>query len=138
MNLIMSELYRVMFQNKLPRVLREMEEMLQFTPDKGIGDWFLLKKHTIIRVYGFVREPFIFLVFLTPGIFALEFIRHKLIVENEHFLSFRKTSEIKFHLMVGPFIIKIKADLPMVEGLLQDMNFMKSTKINYDPHHIIS
>ena len=26
----------------------------------------------------------------------------------------------------------------MVDGLLQDMNFMKATKINYDPHHIIS
>ena len=26
----------------------------------------------------------------------------------------------------------------MIEGLLQDMNFMKASKINYDPHHIIS
>ena len=26
----------------------------------------------------------------------------------------------------------------MIGGLLQDMNFMKSSKINYDPHHIIS
>ena len=65
-------------------------------------------------------------------------MRHKLIVGNAHFLSFRKASEIKFPLKVGPFIIKNKASLPLVEGLLQDMNFMKATKINYDPHHIIS
>ena len=26
----------------------------------------------------------------------------------------------------------------MVEGLLQDMNFLKATKINYNPCHIIS
>ena len=26
----------------------------------------------------------------------------------------------------------------MIGGLLQDMNFMKTSKINYDPHHIIS
>ena len=28
MNLIMAEIYRVMFQNKLPRFFQEMEEML--------------------------------------------------------------------------------------------------------------
>ena len=40
MNLIMTKIYRVMFQNKLPRVLPEMEEMLQFSPDRKVGDFF--------------------------------------------------------------------------------------------------
>ena len=62
--------------------------------------------------------------FLTPRIFSLEFIIQKLIVENEHFLSFRNSYEIKFPLKVGPFIIKNKAALSVGEGLLQDMNFM--------------
>ena len=80
MNLIMAEIYQVMFQNRLLRVLPEMEEMLEFSPDIRVGDWFLLKEHTIIKVYGFVHEPYILPTFLTPMILALEFIRHKLIM----------------------------------------------------------
>ena len=122
MNLIMSEVYRVMFQDKLPRVFLEMEEVLQFIPSRRVRDWLLLKEHTIIRVYGFIHEPYIFPTFLTPRIFSLKFIKRKLIVENEHFLSFIKDFEIKFPLNVGPFIIKNKATLPVFEGLLHDMN----------------
>ena len=57
MNLIMLEVYKVIFQDKLPIVLPEMEEVLQFNPYIRVGDWFLLKEHIIIRVYGFVHEP---------------------------------------------------------------------------------
>ena len=101
-----------------------MQEMLQFATDRRVGDCFLLNEDTIIIAYGFFHEPYIFPAFLTPRIFSLEFIRHKLIVENEHFINFRKASEIKFPLNVGPFIIKNKFSLPVIEGLLQDMNFM--------------
>ena len=59
-------------------------------PYKRVGDCFFLKEHTTIIVYGFVHEPYILLEFLTPSIFALEFIRHKLIIENHHFLRSRK------------------------------------------------
>ena len=95
-----------------------MEEILQFSLDRRIGDWFLLKEHTIIRLYGFVHETYIMPTLLTPRIFSLEFIRQKINVENEYLLSFRKASEIKFPLKVGPFIIKNKDSLPIVEGLL--------------------
>ena len=56
MNLIMSELYGITLQEKLPRVLPKMEEVLQFNPDRRIGDCFLLKEQSIIRIYGFVHE----------------------------------------------------------------------------------
>ena len=115
-----------------------MEEKLQFSPDRRVGNCFFLKEHTIIKVYGFFHEPYIFPTLLTPKIFSMEFIKHKLIVENEHFINFRKDYEIKLPLKVGPFVIKNKASLLVIEGLLQNMNLMKSTKINYDPHHIIS
>ena len=68
----------------------------------------------------------------------MEFIRQKLIVENEHFISFKKATEIKFPWVVGPFIIKIKVALTVVEILLQEMNFKKSIAVNYDLHHVIS
>ena len=84
----------------------------------------------------FPHLPYILPTFLTPRVFSLEFIRHNLIVENEHFISFKKEFEITLPQVVGPFIIKNKYALPAVEALLQEMTFKKATKINCDPHHI--
>ena len=123
MNLLMSEVYKVFFQNKLPKVLPVMKELLQFSLDKRMGDWFLFEEHTVIRIYGFTHKPCILPAFITPRVFALELIRPKLIVEHEHFISFKKASEIKFPWLVGPFIIKSKAAFPLVESLLKEMGF---------------
>ena len=51
-------------------------------------------------------------------------------MENEHFSSFKKDFEIKFPWVVGPFIIKNKVALPVVESLLQEMNFKKAFAVN--------
>ena len=96
MNFLMDEVYKVFFHNKLPRVLLIMKEFLQFSPNKRIGDWFLLEEDTIFRVYGLTHEPYILPAFLTPRIFAVELIIQNIIVENEHFINFKKASEIKF------------------------------------------
>ena len=133
MNLLMAEVYKVFFQKKLPRVLPLMKESLQFSLDMKIGDWFQLEERTIIRVYGFIHDPYILPTFLTPKVFDLELIRKKLIVENEHFISFKKASEIKFPWVIGPFIIKNKAALHVVESILQEMDFKIDFAVNYDP-----
>ena len=112
--------------------------MLQFSPERRIGDWFLFEQGTMIRLYGFVHQPYILPRFLTLRVFALELIKHKLIVENEHFLNFKKYSEIKFPWVVSPFIFKNKFALPMIEILLREMGFQTEVAINYVPHHIIS
>ena len=91
MNFLMAPMYNVFFQEILPRVLPKMKEILQLSPERRIGDWFLSKHGTMIRVYGFVHQPYILPAFLTMRVFALEIIRQKLIVEDEHFLSFKKT-----------------------------------------------
>ena len=115
-----------------------MKEFMQFSPEKRIGDWILLEEGTIIRVYGFTHEPYILPAFLTPIIFTWLLVRQKLIFENEHFINFRKSSEIKFPWVVGPFIIKSKDALTLVEILLKYIGFQTYTSINYDPHYIIS
>ena len=96
MNLLMVEFYNFFFQNKLPKEIQLMKEDLQFAPDRKMGDWFLLEEHTIIMVYGFTHEPYILAAFLTPRVFALELVRHKLIVQYEHFISFKRASKINF------------------------------------------
>ena len=46
-----------------------MKEMLQFSPEKRIGDWVLREEGTAIKLYGFVYQPYILPYFLTPGYF---------------------------------------------------------------------
>ena len=84
------------------------------------------------------HQTYVLLAFLTPRIFLLELIRKNLIVENEHFIKFKKSSKIKFPWVVGPFITKSKDYLPVVESLLKEMKFQTVVAINYDPHHVIS
>ena len=137
-NTMMAEIDKLLFDDVLPRVLEEMRLMLQSSSEDKIGDWFLYKDFIVLRVYGFTGEPYRLPVFLTPRIFALEFMRQRLCVEEEHFGAFKKYSNVKFPLKVGPFIFKNKSDVLFIEKLLEVMDFQKEQRINYDPHHIIS
>ena len=78
MNFLMALVYNVFFQERLPRVLPKMKEILQLSPERRIGDWFLSKHGTMIRVYGFVHQHYILPAFFTARVFALELIRHRL------------------------------------------------------------
>ena len=82
-----------------------------------------MEEGTAIRICGFFRPPYFLPSFLTPIIFSLDLIRQKLVVEKEHFINFKKSSEIKFPWVIGPFIIKSRVYLPMVEYLLKEMEF---------------
>ena len=137
-NSIMSEMYKMLFDEELPRVLEEMKCLMQSSPEDRVGDWFLHKDSTVLRVYGFTGKPYKLPAFLTPRIFALEFTRQRLQSEEEHFGDFKKSSNIKFPLKVGSFIFKNKGALVFIEKLLVGMEFKKEPRINYDPHHVIS
>ena len=89
-------------------------------------------------MYGFTGEPYRLPAFLTPRIFALEFMRQRLYAQEEHFRAFKKYSDVKFPLKFGPFIFKNRSALLVIEKLLEVMDFQKEKKVNYDPHHIIS
>ena len=103
-----------------------------------MGEWFLSEHNTIIRVYGFTHQPYVFPSFLTVRVFSLELFRQRIIVEDEHFLIYKKPSRIKFPWTVGPLTIKNKPSLPMIERMLREMGFLVEVAVNYDPHHAIS
>ena len=65
-------------------------------------------------------------------------MRQRLHAEEEHFGAFKKSSNIKFPLKVGSFIFKNKGALVFVEKLLENMDFQREQRVNYDPYHIIS
>ena len=134
MNSLMEEIYDIFFQERLPRVFPEMKEMLQLSPSKMIGDWFLTKFEIVIRLYGFVHHLYVHPAFLTVSIFSLELIRKRITVEEEHIMSFKKSSCINFPWKIGPYIVKSRATLPLVDNLLRSMGFLLGQAINYDPH----
>ena len=115
MTFLMSEIYNTIFQKKFPRVLPEMKNILHLSTKKRICDCFLFEQGTMIRLYGFLfHHPYLLPAFLTPIVFSMEFIRKNLIVDTEHFLNFKKSTEIRYPWAVGLFIIKIKFSLPMI------------------------
>ena len=72
----------MLFDEVLPRVLEEMKSMMQSSPEDRIGDWFLYKDFTVLRIYGFTGEPYRLPSFLTPRILALEYMRWRLHAEE--------------------------------------------------------
>jgi hypothetical protein len=95
-NKIMSRVHSLIFGSDLSRVLEEMKISLQPNPENMIGDWVLFEQSTVIWVYGYQEGPYLLPVFLTPRVFALEFIRQRIISETEHFLKAHKASNLKF------------------------------------------
>ena len=41
MNVLMDLVYKVVFQKRLPGVLPEMNSLLQPSPERRVGNWFL-------------------------------------------------------------------------------------------------
>ena len=90
-NSIMSKMYKMLFDEDLPRVLDEMKCLMQSSPKDRVGDWFLYKDYTVLRIYGFTGQPYRLPAFLTLRIFALEFMRQRLLSKEENFGAFKKS-----------------------------------------------
>ena len=118
----------MLFDGMLPHVLEEMRFLMQSSLEDRVGDWFLNKDSIVLRIYGFTGEPYRLPAFLTPIIFALEFIRQRFHSEEEHFGAFKKYSNIKFPLKVGSFIFKNKGALVFIEKLLESMELQKEQR----------
>ena len=96
MNFLIADMHDIFFQARFPKVFPDMKEMLQLSPSKMIGDWFLTEFEIVIRMYGFVHHPYVLPSFLTVNIFSLELITQMLIVEEEHIICFKKSLGINF------------------------------------------
>ena len=90
---------------------------------EGIVNWFMMQKYLVIKVYGFSAAPFMLPIYLTPLVFTLELIRHRIFVYEEHFTAHGKDFWMKYPINFGPFIVKKPPTLPMVEKFLKAMKF---------------
>ena len=134
---IMSSIYKLFFGTSLPRMTEEIKAYQQ-NSNELVGDWFLYKEFTLLRVYGFENEPYRLLVFLTKRIFVVEFLRQRVHVESEIFLKHKKASNMKFKYTIEPFVVNSTVALTIVRSILKSMNFQVDKKAKYDPKHIIS
>ena len=66
---IMSSIYKLIFGITLPGMTEEMKAYIQ-NSSEPVGDWFLYKDFTVLRVYGFEDEPYRLPVFLTKRVFC--------------------------------------------------------------------
>ena len=130
-------MYTLLHDGPPPRVIPEMIQELQSTPPLATGDWFLYEDHTIIRVYGFGGRPFILPAFLTPRIFALEFIRQKMASDELHFIDKKAAKTFRIPTELGPFIVKSRQAYNIVEERLNKMKFPTVGAWTYDPKGII-
>jgi hypothetical protein len=104
-NKVMSKIYSLIFNTILPRVLDDMRSYLQPNPKNKVGDWVLFMHSTIIWVYGCHESPYLLLVFLTPRIFSLEFIRQRITSETKHSWSCTKPTTLSSLLSLAPLLL---------------------------------
>ena len=103
-----------------------------------IGDWFLFLKYIVIRVYGFEHQPYMLPSFLTPQIFSLEVLRQRLHSDELHFSSKKQTSTFKVPITVGPFTVRNRAAIKLIDDMMSCFSFARDFSCQYDPLHIIS
>ena len=92
----------------------------------------------MIRVYGCEEKPYKLPVFLTPRIFALEVLRQRLHSDELHFSSKKRSTNLKFPIIVGPFTVRNKAAIELIDGIMSCFSFSTNEGCKYDPLHIIS
>ena len=84
-NKVMKRFYILIYNSTPHRMFLEGKSILQLIHDMRVGDWFLYTEYAVIRIYGFEEEPYKLLVFLTPRILAMEYVRHRFISDDMHF-----------------------------------------------------
>ena len=86
-NSIMSEIYKMLFDEVLPCVLEEMKCLMQSSPEDRVKDWFLYKDSTVLRIYGFTGEPYRLPAFIYSENFCIRVHEAKVAFRGRTFWS---------------------------------------------------
>ena len=133
-----SQVYLFIYEANYPRISQQLQNCLHPPTEDHIGDWFMFKDYTIIRVYGLEEKPYIFPVFLTPWIFALEVLRQRLHSDELHFSSKKQTSTFKVPITIGTFTVRNKVVVELIDDIMAYYGFLEEPSCQYDSHHLIS
>ena len=83
-----------------------------------MGDWYLYKDYTKIKLYGCELEPYKLPIYLTPRLFSLEFIRQSLNVDQVHFASHNRNQIFKIPQDVCPSVVKSRETDTITHNML--------------------
>ena len=137
-NQVMSRENIVLFGSLPPRIPNELHIHLQLSLGTITYDWFLFEIHRTIKVYSFEDEPFLLPSFLTPRIYAPEYIRKRFGSYDEIFTKYHNPITFKIPYTIGPFLAESKETRETENDLLKHMRFHLREKMHYDPYHLIS
>ena len=88
-NKVVTITYNLIHGTPPPRMFPKNKNILHMSSIVMVGDLYLYEDHIVIRVYGFQDDPYNIHAFLTPKIIVIEYTRHSLISNQEHFLHFK-------------------------------------------------
>ena len=134
---VIPAIYRLIFGSTMPRIGADLKALSQ-NPAELVGDWFCFADYTLIRVYGFKGEPFKLPNFASRRLFALEFLRQRLVAENDNFIKHKKASSLKFVFTLEPFVVKSIFAANIIDQILRSMGFENDKSLRYDPKGVMN
>ena len=134
---VVPAIYRLIFGVPMPRIGEELKAFLQ-NPRGPVGDWFCFGDYTLLRIYGFEGEPFRLPKFIGKRLFALEFLRQRLAIENDNFIKHKKASALKFVFTMEPFVVKLVLVANVLDQVLKSMGFESDKALRYDPKGVMN
>ena len=133
-----SRVYFLIFEVNYPRVPQHFQMYFHPHTKNQIGDCFLYHDYTVIRIYGYEEQPYRLLTFLTPKFFSLEVLRQRLHSDELHFSSKKQTSSFKVPITVGPFTIRNKVAIELIDDIMACFRVIPDEVCQYDPLQLIS
>ena len=123
-----------------PTLTDEMQRILQLSKAYSIGDWYLYRNHTVIRIYGCELPPYILPKYVPMRLFALEYFRQFGNADVLRFSGKGKKAQLKVRNQLGHFIYNKRDEGwqevdRMLESLGLESSFLWTP---YDPNHFIS
>jgi hypothetical protein len=92
-----------------PRINEEIQIILHLSDLSKTRYWYLYRNHTEIRIYGCELVPYKLPKYFPVRIFALEFIRKMINLDDIHFVSLKKKQQLRIKGQIGPFICNSRA-----------------------------
>lgn len=133
---VMPTLHKLIFGSFMLRISKDLKLLLQ-NPMETVGDWFCFENYIVIKVYGFEREPFRLPRFISRSLFALEFLRQRLVAENDNFIKQKKVSSMKFNFTLEPFMVKSVSAISVIDQIMKCMSFDTDKALRYDPNRVL-
>ena len=104
--------------------LPKAQEFFHLGNNCKYGDWFVFDEYYEIRLYGASVESYTLPNFVPMRLFALEFIRQSLNVDQVHFVPMEKGHMYKLPMVVGHFIVNMRQAFDEVTKMLDDMQML--------------